>query len=79
MADCETGPCLTTGLLAFGCDETGVLVKGLMWTLFVGGVLILGDTYNHGDDASDVKGMETDWMLGLVWRAEQLEKSEKLC
>ena len=79
VADCETGPCLTTGLLAFGCDETGVLVKGLMRTLFVGGVLILGDTYNHGDDASDVKDMETDWMLGLVWRAEQLEKSEKLC
>lgn len=56
MDDCETGPCLTTGVLTFGCDETGgVLIKGLMGTVFVWGVLILGDTYDRGDDASDVK------------------------
>ena len=42
--------------LTFGCDETGgVLIKGLMGTVFVWGVLILGDTYDRGDDASDVK------------------------
>ena len=78
MADCETGPCLTTGVL--GCDEAGgVLIKGLMQTMLVWGVLILGDTCSHGDDVSDVKYMETGWMVGLVWGAEQLEKSEKLC
>lgn len=45
VTDCETGPCLTTGVVTFGCDETGgVLIKGLIGTVFVWGVLILGDT-----------------------------------
>ena len=56
-----------------------MLIKGLMQTVLVWGVLILGDTCSHGDDVSDVKYMETGWMVGLVWGAEQLEKSEKLC
>lgn len=48
----------------FGCDETGgVLIKGLIGTVLVWGVLILGDTYDLGDDASDVKDIG-DWLDG---------------
>lgn len=42
--------------LTFCWDDTGgVVIKGLSGTVLVCGVLILGDTYDLGDEASDVK------------------------
>ena len=60
--------------LTFGCDETGgVLIKGLMGTVFVWGVLILGDTYDRGDDASDVKDIG-DWLDGWAVKSKINQK-----
>lgn len=45
-----------------GCEETGgVLSMGFRGTALVCGVLILGDTYDLGDEASDVKDIG-DWL-----------------
>lgn len=50
--------------LTFCCDDTGgVVIKGLSGTVLVWGVLILGDTYDLGDEASDVKDIG-DWLDG---------------
>lgn len=60
----EAGPCLTPGVATFCWDDTGgVVIKGLSGTVLVCGVLILGDTYDLGDEASDVKDIG-DWLDG---------------
>ena len=38
------------------CDDTGVVLSGVLRdAVLVWGVLILGDTYDRGDEASDVR------------------------
>lgn len=44
------------------CEETGVVLRGgLREAVLVCGVLILGDTYDRGEEASDVRDIG-DWL-----------------
>lgn len=56
---CVDDPCLApTVVLAFGCEDMGVVfIMGLWGAVLVCGVLIRGDTYDLGEEASDVRDM----------------------
>lgn len=58
--------------LTFCCADTGgVVIKGLSGTVLVWGVLILGDTYDLGDEASDVKDIG-DWLDGWAVKEKKV-------
>lgn len=48
-------------------EETGVVLRGgLREAVLVCGVLILGDTYDRGEEASDVRDIG-DWLDCWAW------------